>query len=39
MAYIKMDVEKAETTVTSEERKLRFHTNMYKMRHSCKGRT
>lgn len=38
MTYIKMDVEKAETTVTREERKLCFHTNMYKMRHSCKGK-
>lgn len=38
MAYIKMDVEKAETTVTREERKPSFHTNMYKMRHSCKGK-
>lgn len=36
MSYIKMDVGKAETTITREERKLCFHTKMYKMRHSCK---
>lgn len=36
MGYIKMDVEKAETTVTREERKQSCHSKMYKMRHSCK---
>lgn len=36
MGYVRMNVENAETTVTREERKLHFHTTMYKMRHSCK---